>query len=233
MWFYLFFIFLVTVAVPYLGLMPKESWSHCYNTKDYCIQQAKNLNSAETGFKTVDRSGDRNFSRHISMHHQTYFMHHRTYQNNFYVFHTSVNIIHASLSMWKRISYDFHALVGTFHASVNICHVSMITFYASVNIFHASSNMTKQCSAFSCLSEHISYISEHISCITKHDCYHLKVTCYGTWQNPLPSWGHVVRPGSHISDGSTLGSRVHFHAHIPPIHHPCTGHQIWQFFFFE
>ena len=37
---------------------------------------------------------------------------------------------------------------------------------------------------------------------------------------------HVGRSGSHISDGSTLGSRVQFHTDFPPINHPCTGNQL-------
>ena len=41
---------------------------------------------------------------------------------------------------------------------------------------------------------------------------------------------HMTRPEWCNLDGSTLGSGVHFHSNIPPIHHPCTGHQIWYLF---
>ena len=50
-------------------------------------------------------------------------------------------------------------------------------------------------------------------------------------KDPLrPPGGHVGRPGSRISDGSILGSRIQFHSDIhPTIHHPCSGYQFWQF----
>ena len=72
-------------------------------------------------------------------------------------------------------------------------------------------------------------IIEHISCTIE---IHAQITDIWKLGRKSPQ-DHMARPGWHNSDGRTLGSRVHFQANIPPIHHPCSGHQIYLFGIFN
>ena len=120
-----------------------------YNTKDYCIQQAK-LNLLQIGWKEALLPAPPQDEFRIGPVMQPKFLKTYFYAPSciFHAFHASVNTFHTSgntfypsLNTFHASVDIFHTSVNTFHTSVNIFHASVNTFHASLNTFHASVNL--------------------------------------------------------------------------------------------